>query len=164
MTFDFPQTGLTVFGTDFSLFCATELLNNYSLLFFILTGIFGLLTIVLLIFLSRQPQSPKQLSFKVPLTPWIPILSVTINTYLMISLPVETWWRFIIWMAIGFLIYFGYGIVESTGYMSEEERAAYLDSKHSNSECYSPQIAVINYNSNSSPISHPQESTLETID
>jgi APA family basic amino acid/polyamine antiporter len=27
----------------------------------------------------------------------------------MFSLPPENWWRLIIWLGIGFLIYFGYG-------------------------------------------------------
>jgi APA family basic amino acid/polyamine antiporter len=31
----------------------------------------------------------------------------------MLSLPVETWGRFFLWLAIGLLIYFGYGIRNS---------------------------------------------------
>ena len=33
--------------------------------------------------------------------------------YLMLTLPLETWIRFIIWMALGFLIYFVYGYKRS---------------------------------------------------
>ncbi len=42
----------------------------------------------------------------VPLVPWAGIISCFI---LMLSLPVATWIRFIVWMAVGFAIYFGYG-------------------------------------------------------
>lgn len=59
--------------------------------------------------LSRQPKSSKILSFAVPFNPWFPALSVIINIYLMSELDVATWYRFIIWIAIGLLIYFFYG-------------------------------------------------------
>jgi len=42
----------------------------------------------------------------VPLVPWAGIISCFI---LMLSLPVATWIRFVVWMAVGFAIYFGYG-------------------------------------------------------
>jgi APA family basic amino acid/polyamine antiporter len=47
--------------------------------------------------------------FKTPWVPWVPIGGIVICTAQMISLPVDTWWRLIIWMAIGLLIYFFYG-------------------------------------------------------
>lgn len=62
----------------------------------------------------RQPESKTKLSFKVPLLPLLPILSMFINVYLMMQLDTGTWMRFAIWMAIGFVIYFCYGISHST--------------------------------------------------
>jgi APA family basic amino acid/polyamine antiporter len=47
--------------------------------------------------------------FRVPFSPWLPWLSAAICGYLMLTLPVETWIRFLIWMAAGFVIYFVYG-------------------------------------------------------
>jgi basic amino acid/polyamine antiporter, APA family len=47
--------------------------------------------------------------FRVPFSPWLPWLSAAICGYLMLTLPVETWIRFLIWMAAGFVIYFLYG-------------------------------------------------------
>ncbi|KAM7398061.1 hypothetical protein PAMA_006095 [Pampus argenteus] len=61
----------------------------------------------------RQPESKTKLSFKVPLLPFIPVISMFVNVYLMMQLDRGTWIRFSIWMAIGFVIYFGYGIHHS---------------------------------------------------
>nr|XP_046265763.1 high affinity cationic amino acid transporter 1 isoform X3 [Scatophagus argus] len=62
----------------------------------------------------RQPESKSKLSFKVPLLPFIPVISMFVNVYLMMQLDRGTWTRFSIWMAIGLVIYFGYGIHHST--------------------------------------------------
>ncbi|XP_068441014.1 high affinity cationic amino acid transporter 1-like [Clinocottus analis] len=61
----------------------------------------------------RQPQSKTKLAFKVPLLPFVPVFSMFINVYLMMQLDKGTWMRFAIWMVLGFLIYFGYGIRNS---------------------------------------------------
>jgi len=47
--------------------------------------------------------------FRTPLVPVVPSLGVIFCLYLMLSLPVVTWIRFFVWMAIGFGIYFCYG-------------------------------------------------------
>jgi APA family basic amino acid/polyamine antiporter len=47
--------------------------------------------------------------FKVPGSPWLPLLAAAIAIYLMLTLPVETWIRFLAWMALGIVIYFAYG-------------------------------------------------------
>jgi APA family basic amino acid/polyamine antiporter len=47
--------------------------------------------------------------FRCPGVPLVPILGILSCLMLMFSLPPENWWRLIVWLAIGFIIYFGYG-------------------------------------------------------
>lgn len=51
--------------------------------------------------------------FKTPWVPLVPILGASFCFLQMISLPFDTWLRLIIWMVIGFCIYFFYGIHHS---------------------------------------------------
>ena len=51
--------------------------------------------------LASQPRSRKKAPFEVPCVPFIPILSMFVNFYLMLKLSYITWIRFAIWMAIG---------------------------------------------------------------
>ncbi|GHH64647.1 amino acid permease [Streptosporangium violaceochromogenes] len=54
-----------------------------------------------------RPDLPR--SFRTPLVPLVPALSVLACLYLMLNLPVETWLRFVAWMLIGIVVYIGYG-------------------------------------------------------
>ena len=46
--------------------------------------------------------------FKVPLVPLIPILGIVVCGLMIVGLGAENWIRLIVWLAIGFVIYFGY--------------------------------------------------------
>ncbi|XP_014224930.1 high affinity cationic amino acid transporter 1 [Trichogramma pretiosum] len=76
-------------------------------------AIFVLLAILVAATIGRQPVQESDLSFKVPLVPLIPCLSILINLYLMLQLDFYTWIRFLVWMIIGFCIYFFYGVHNS---------------------------------------------------
>ncbi|XP_040503112.1 cationic amino acid transporter 2 isoform X1 [Gallus gallus] len=71
----------------------------------------GILVATLLVW--RQSQSRERASFTVPCLPFLPLLSITTNSCLMAQLGAAAWLRYLLWMALGFLIYFGYGIWHS---------------------------------------------------
>jgi APA family basic amino acid/polyamine antiporter len=56
---------------------------------------------------KTNPQANRP--FRAPFVPLIPILGILTCLLLMFSLPAENWYRLIIWLAVGLLIYFLYG-------------------------------------------------------
>lgn len=72
---------------------------------------FAIVCIGIVILRIKRPDIKR--SFKTPFSPFVPILGAGICILQMLSLPWETWARLIIWMAIGFIIYFTYGIKKS---------------------------------------------------
>ncbi len=73
---------------------------------------FVLVSAGVIVLRRRQPDRPR--SFKVPLAPWLPALSIACCLVLMLSLPLETWVRFVVWLLIGLVIYFLFGRKHST--------------------------------------------------
>jgi APA family basic amino acid/polyamine antiporter len=54
-----------------------------------------------------QPDRPR--SFRTPLVPLVPMLSIACCVLLMAGLPLLTWIRFFVWLVIGLAIYFLFG-------------------------------------------------------
>lgn len=67
---------------------------------------FILVCIGVLVMRKTMPDAPR--SFKTPLVPLVPILGILTCAAMMISLPLDTWIRLVVWMAIGILLYFAY--------------------------------------------------------
>ncbi|MCJ8740474.1 hypothetical protein PDJAM_G00059330 [Pangasius djambal] len=73
------------------------------------------ISISLLIFIIvQQPENPKRLPYMAPCVPFVPVSAMLVNIYLMLKLSSITWIRFAVWCFIGVLIYFGYGMWNST--------------------------------------------------
>ena len=72
---------------------------------------FILVSIGVIVLRKTRPDLPR--AFRVPLVPVLPIASAAICLWLTLNLSIETWLRFVIWMVIGFAIYFLYGYRKS---------------------------------------------------
>ncbi|KAI4887244.1 hypothetical protein NFI96_004073, partial [Prochilodus magdalenae] len=73
------------------------------------------LVITLLVFIIiQQPENPKRLPYMAPCVPFVPASAMLVNVYLMLKLSSITWIRFAVWCFVGVLIYFGYGMWNST--------------------------------------------------
>lgn len=83
-----------------------ELCNIGTLFAFVLVSI-GVIVL-------RKTMPNVERKFKCPGVPYTPALTVIFCGYLMTSLPLMTWVRFGIWLALGLIIYFAYGYKNST--------------------------------------------------
>src|SRR3954464_12291454 len=68
---------------------------------------FVLVNIGVIILRRTRPEMPRP--YRVPFSPVFPLLGVAFAVYLMSALPLATWIRFVIWLAIGLAIYGLYG-------------------------------------------------------
>ncbi len=68
---------------------------------------FVIVCAAVLIMRKKHPEAERP--FRAPLVPFVPIMGILSCLMLMFSLPEENWWRLIIWLVIGMVIYFGYG-------------------------------------------------------
>uniref|UniRef100_A0A671L2C9 High affinity cationic amino acid transporter 1-like n=1 Tax=Sinocyclocheilus anshuiensis TaxID=1608454 RepID=A0A671L2C9_9TELE len=104
----------SVLGVLVCVFCVVAVQGGFQIWALMVLASLAVVCFIITMLIWRQPESKTKLSFKVPLLPFLPVLSMFINVYLMMQLDAGTWMRFAIWMAIGFVIYFGYGIWHST--------------------------------------------------
>jgi APA family basic amino acid/polyamine antiporter len=75
--------------------------------------LFAFILVCLGVIILRRKDAGRRRPFRVPMVPLFPLLGVFFCFVLMLSLPLETWGRFVVWLAIGLCIYFLYGLRHS---------------------------------------------------
>jgi len=75
--------------------------------------LFAFILVCIGVVILRRTEANRPRPFRVPFSPIFPILGVIFCFVLMLSLPLETWIRFFVWLGIGLLIYFFYGVAHS---------------------------------------------------
>ena len=75
--------------------------------------LFAFILVCLGVIVLRRKDASRRRPFRVPLVPLFPLLGVLFCFILMLSLPLETWGRFVVWLGIGLLIYFLYSVRHS---------------------------------------------------
>ena len=73
---------------------------------------FVMVSVGVIVLRRTQPARPR--GFRVPGSPWLPVFSILCCLVLMLALPLETWVRFFVWLAVGLAIYFPFGRRHST--------------------------------------------------
>ena len=92
---------VAVLGAFLPLRILAELVNIGTLLAFVIV------CAAVLVMRVKHPEAERP--FRAPFYPITPILGIVTCIILMFSLPAENWIRLGVWLAIGFVIYFGYG-------------------------------------------------------
>lgn len=92
--------------------------------------LFAFVVVAIGVIILRKTRPDLHRAFRTPWVPFIPILSVCASLWLMINLPAETWVRFGIWMAVGFVVYFIYGRSHSRLGRHEETTVAEVEKGH----------------------------------
>jgi basic amino acid/polyamine antiporter, APA family len=110
--FKTPYVGTIITGTFVGSFAAfaniaevVELTNIGTLFAFILVSA------GVIVLRKAEPDRPRP--FRAPWVPLTPILAILSCLYLMLQLPWVTWVRFALWLVVGLVIYFLYGIRHS---------------------------------------------------
>lgn len=68
---------------------------------------FAIVCAAVLVMRRRDPEARRP--FRCPFVPLVPLLGIAFCLLLMFSLPVDNWLRLIVWLLIGFVVYFAYG-------------------------------------------------------
>jgi APA family basic amino acid/polyamine antiporter len=76
--------------------------------------LFAFVLVSLAVLILRSTQADRPRAFRVPGVWFVAPMSVGCCLVLMMGLPVENWIRFVVWLIIGLLLYFSYGIRRST--------------------------------------------------
>jgi basic amino acid/polyamine antiporter, APA family len=75
--------------------------------------LFAFLIVNIGVIILRRTQPDLERGFRVPFVPVFPLIGAALCVYLMTRLPLVTWGRFFLWLAIGLVIYILYGRTHS---------------------------------------------------
>ena len=75
--------------------------------------LFAFVVVCAAVLVLRVKRPDAKRSFKVPFGPVFPVLGILSCSYLMLSLPILTWVRFLVWLDVGMVIYWFYGRTHS---------------------------------------------------
>jgi len=75
--------------------------------------LFAFILVCIGILILRKRDPGRYRAFRTPWVPLIPLLGVIACLYLMLGLPWITWIRFGLWLAVGLVVYYGYGYRKS---------------------------------------------------
>jgi APA family basic amino acid/polyamine antiporter len=75
--------------------------------------LFAFILVCLGILVLRKRDPGRRRAFKTPFVPLVPVLGILSCGYLMLGLPLITWVRFGLWLLVGLVIYFAYGMKRS---------------------------------------------------
>jgi APA family basic amino acid/polyamine antiporter len=117
----FTGVAVALISTFVPLTELAELVNIGTLFAFVLVAV-GVLVL-------RRTRPDLERAFRCPGVPAVPVLAILSAIYLMLNLPGATWIRFLVWMVIGFVVYFAYGsrhsrLVTDPNYSREADEAA----------------------------------------
>jgi basic amino acid/polyamine antiporter, APA family len=111
-TFRTPWLSSIVVGVCVAIFAAFIPIGDLA----VLVNIGTLLAFVIVcagVWILRQKRPDLPRPFRTPLVPLVPILGILTSLAAMLSLPAKTWWRLLIWLVIGLVVYGFYGRTHS---------------------------------------------------
>jgi len=76
------------------------------------------------VLIMRRTNPEAEGPFRCPLVPLVPILGILSCLMLMLSLPAANWWRLVVWLVIGLVIYFSYSRHHSVMHAKARQAAA----------------------------------------
>lgn len=161
---------LLIFIFDLIIVCGMHNMTGATTFFLFL---FLFLIIAVLLVISRKPQNRNTLMFMTPGLPFVPTIAITVNIYLILKLSILTLVRFTTWMTLGFIMYFYYGIKNSSLEEGSEGDQNNIEltitdhekpTKYSHQEAYSPVPEQNIYSQNQSSYNWDPNSTWDQAD
>ena len=89
--------------------------------------LFAFVVVAIGVIVLRRTRPDLERPFRTPGVPWVPALSAIASFILMAGLSGETWIRLVVWMAIGLVLYAGYGYRHSA--LRKSDRLRFIEEK-----------------------------------